>query len=467
MQASMVVRDKPGRSSPWLRAFGLDTDRLSSIQKLILLTCLTLTLTTVVRSFADVRDYAGIDLRNRVVGARVMLAGRDPYTFFWRPGMPEEWLDPAHDWKVHRLTVPPTTLWLYAPLAPLPYRQIRVLSCLLEWLALAVSLGLLVRLVPGTQRRVYFLAIAVVFFVAGDFWRMHLERGQVYVFHLLALSFGAYYCRGRNLNSWGAGVAFGIAAAMRPNLALLAPAFLILGKWRTGLGTGLTCGSAVLLSAIASPAGIWQSYLQVGNAYYVSIWAREALPDIPLPQTNGIVEGYDFAAHLRDLVVSTSFAVLYQRWRQEGVLPGLDLGMLSKGMMAVISVGLLALLFFRRRTRYSPRIALALILSLALDVEFFLPQRWAYVDVVLLVPLALLAPRLLAPRTPGKVTAWLVAGSLVAALALTRDHLFVASLIRAYGVMGALAGLAIWSWARAAEPPYLQKSAVADSCKVS
>lgn len=444
MHASMTAPAEAGRTSPLLRAFGLDAERLSATQKLIVLACLMLSLTSVIRSLGDVRDYAGIDLRNRVVGARVMLAGHDPYTFHWQRGMPEEWLDPAHDWKVHRLTVPPTTLWLYAPLTPLPYRAIRLISCLLEWLALAVSLALLVRLVPRTQGRVLFLAVAVAFFVLGDFWRMHLERGQVYVFHLLALSAGAYCCRGRKLDSWGAGLAFGIAAAMRPNLMLLAPAFLILGKWRTGLGTALTCAAAVLAAAAASPAGSWQSYLRVGDAYYASVWAPETLPDIPPPQTNGIVEGYDFACHSQG-VCSASFAVFYQHGRQAGVLPAVDLGAVSKACMVGVSVALLALLWLRRKEHYSHRLALALILTVALDVEFFLPHRWGYVDVMLLLPLALLGSRLLAG---GRSAGALVLLVLVTGYCLSWHSLFVASLLRAYGVMGVLTGLAGAAWLR-------------------
>lgn len=38
--------------------------------------------------------YPGSDFRNRVVGARLMLGGIDPYLFKWQPGLSERFFDP-------------------------------------------------------------------------------------------------------------------------------------------------------------------------------------------------------------------------------------------------------------------------------------------------------------------------------------------------------------------------------------
>src|SRR5438046_2318783 len=106
--------------SPWpCRLFGLDRAQLSPLEVTLLRVAVLLTALVACLTLIDVRVRCGADLRNRVVGARVMLAGYDPYTFLWQPGMPEEWLDPVREAKVHRLTVPPPTLWLYTVIAPL------------------------------------------------------------------------------------------------------------------------------------------------------------------------------------------------------------------------------------------------------------------------------------------------------------------------------------------------------------
>ena len=100
----------------------------------------------------------------------------------------------------------------------LPYKMERLLSCFLEWLALIVSvITLLTRTIPNHRQRVLFLLAAMYFFVLSGFWRIHIERGQVYVFHLLLLSAGANLCLRYNLNSWTGGILFGLAALMRLN----------------------------------------------------------------------------------------------------------------------------------------------------------------------------------------------------------------------------------------------------------
>src|SRR5207249_2402179 len=91
------------------RLFGLEPAQLTPIERTLLRVALFVGLCALIWTYRDMRTYSGDDLRNRVVGARVMLAGYDPYTFVWQPGMPEEWLDPVYD-NVHRLTVSPPTL---------------------------------------------------------------------------------------------------------------------------------------------------------------------------------------------------------------------------------------------------------------------------------------------------------------------------------------------------------------------
>src|SRR5580704_4496517 len=93
---------------PWpLKIFGIDPRHLQPLEKIALAVGSALSFVVLMVSLSDVGRYAGIDFRNRIVGARVLLTGQDPYTFCWQPGMPEELLDPCHDFHVHRLTAPP------------------------------------------------------------------------------------------------------------------------------------------------------------------------------------------------------------------------------------------------------------------------------------------------------------------------------------------------------------------------
>src|ERR1043165_5392411 len=214
--------------------FALDPDRLSPLERTILRVALGVGVFVFAWSFwVDFRTSGGNDLRNRVVGARVMLLGGDPYTFAWHTGMPEELLDPIHEPKAHRLTVSPPTLLLYAVAAPLPYRIQRLLWFAFQWLAMIASLALLSRCVPEQRHRMILLVAATFFIVANDIWRLHLERGQMYAFELLALSAAIYCARCGAVDSVGAGIAFGLLALMRPNLAVIAPALVLMRQGRS------------------------------------------------------------------------------------------------------------------------------------------------------------------------------------------------------------------------------------------
>ncbi len=450
--------------SPWpCRLFGLDRTQLSPLEVTCLRVGALLTLLVAFLTFIDVRCDCGADLRNRVVGARVMLAGHDPYTFLWQHGMPEQWLDPVHEAKVHRLTVPPPTLCLYAAIAPLPYATQKLISWTCEWLALLASVALLVRAIPLHRQRVFFLLGAVLFLVVSDVWRLHVERGQVYVLHLLALSLAVHFCRKRQLDSVAGGLALGILALLRPNMLLFAPAFLVLRRWRTATSLIGTFAVGVLVTLPFMPASTWPSYLAMGEQYYRSIWAGDTMPDIAWAEHPTVAEGFDFSRSLTN-VESSSVAVLYESVRQRAGLPHLDLGRLSKALMLLLGATLLVVLWFRaNRLRQLPGYdetrlltqpvrppwgeALALMVVLTLDTEFCLPHRWGYVDVMLLAPLALMLPVLCRPdRASQQALALVLLGLVAGQMGQHFVPLYVANLLRSWLVLGALSVLALTCW---------------------
>lgn len=73
--------------------------------------------------------YIGTDLRNRVVGARLVIEGIDPYFFKWTPVWSERFCDPLDDPNnlLSRVSVPPTVLALHSVIARLPYLQQKIL----------------------------------------------------------------------------------------------------------------------------------------------------------------------------------------------------------------------------------------------------------------------------------------------------------------------------------------------------
>ncbi|MHA2017027.1 MAG: hypothetical protein ACTSXY_02005, partial [Promethearchaeota archaeon] len=90
--------------------------------------------------------YGALDLRNRVVGVRVLLNEEDPYFFKWEQDTPEEFVD-ARDFysnfPMSRLTVPPSVLLLHSPFASIPYKTQQILWAFIQWLLLLLSIILL------------------------------------------------------------------------------------------------------------------------------------------------------------------------------------------------------------------------------------------------------------------------------------------------------------------------------------
>ncbi|HZZ79598.1 MAG TPA: glycosyltransferase family 87 protein [Gemmataceae bacterium] len=418
--------------------FALEPERLTPLERTLLRLALVVTVFVLYWTIRDNRVHPGDDLRNRVVGARVMLTGEDPYTFIWQPGMPETLLDPVYDKDAHRLTVSPPTLLLYAPLGPLPWRVIRLVSFVAEWLAMLGSLMLLVRSLPEQRQRVLLLLAAVLFIIATDVWRLHLERGQVYVFQLLALSAAIYWSRRGDVDLLIAGVALGVLGLMRPNLLVIAPALLLTRRWRMSVAMLATVAVGVLATLPALPASSWQAYLAVGDQYYRSIQGSPIV-EMQRPQHEGPVEGVEFAGpHSLRNIESSSFAVLWASQHDLGLVRMLNLALVSKAILAILASALLALAWLRRND--SLVASFALIVVLALDTEFFLPHRWGYADVMLLAPLALVLPDLLRvneEKTPMPVSVPLaiVVLGLISGPLVQQFDLYVATLLRSWLVM--------------------------------
>jgi hypothetical protein len=449
----MYAITSPGR---WLCAlFAVNPNEIGIFAKVALAVALVLTIATGVFTYLQSRHDGGGDMRNRIVGARVMLAGYDPYTFVWQPGMPEEWHDPvralSRDPRLPRLTTTPPTLWFYASIANLPNAWIRKLAFAVQWAALLGSVCLLVRTLPTQRLRVLFLLGVVFFFILSDFWRADLHLGQLFVIQLLPMSFAVHCCVRRGLDSIPAGLAFGLLALIRPNLLLFVPAFLILGCWRN---TAATIGVFVVGVLAPTPfmnSTTWPSYFAMGESFYLAQWNPESLPDAPPMvkiERGTRVDGFVYELTPNTVSTSSSFPVLYEKIRGRAHLPLVDLGLVCKATLALIGAFLLTLLLIRRSS-YSGRPALALIVTLTLMTEFFLPHRWHYADMMELVPLALLLPTLLDEKQPAYVALFLVLlGLTVGAMGQVTLPLYLTRVMRSWLVMGTLVALAVRLWLR-------------------
>ncbi len=353
----------------------------------------------------DAMNSPGTDLRCRVVGARAMMLGMDPYFMPARSDQLQTLQDPDRYAAVcTRCTYAPSLLCLYAPLANLPYRAQRYIWFGIEWCALAGSIALLRATLPGRPIKNVFTAIAILFFADGVFWRLHLERGQYYVFIGFLFSLTARLCLGKSAGEnprardrWWVGIPLGIAAALRLTpLAALLPLW-VAGFRRTAVGAAIIFAACIAATLPIAGPGLWRSYfrsvsiqshLRFDGDYLSS--ERAQLP--PLPAT---AEGMTFKRWVEIPCANVNLAMdvlqpLSDRFRW---MPGRDRWPFidQAGAAAVCLLFPIAL----RRRALGPAEKLAAAFLCVLAVEFFLPMRISYADILFLAPIGLLIPSML------------------------------------------------------------------------
>lgn len=429
--------------------------RLSAGQRTIFVAAMLFMLAIAGLTARDATRYAGLDLRCKTTGARAILRGLNPYNFPWKPGDAPELCDP---WRripgPTRTTYPPPLELLYVPLANVAYGLQRVLWYGLEWIAMLLTLILGMRVATGRPAgKIWFFAVAVFLFVGDMAWRLHLERGQYYIFVtlLLMMAFAHVLAHEERLTT---ALALGTAIAFRPTFGLIA-VLLFLGRRRRLALQSLAV--AALLCLVTVPiVGVdgWRAYFKL-VAYHSALHPLDVLqrdfgPELSVSK---VAEGIDFAPYLQADTGNVSFRTFYVYW-----LRGTRLSYESLGRLLAVVTAILAgaAAWWAGRRRLAARWLLVLALLGTLVVEFFVaPERNAYGDVLLLPFIALLAP--VWRRLPALVPAGAIA---LAACTLASSHVGFATLLdwpvmgpvmnwlRNLGVLGGAAlalAVAFWS----------------------
>jgi len=134
-----------------------------------------------------------VDLRNRVVGARLEKDGRLPYFYKWRPGDGLRYYDPRNfdHWKASNITASPFLHHLLSPVADLPQSTLLAGWLVSEYLILALMTVLCFFLADTTLQKQTVIMVSILFLLTSA-WKFHVSVAQVYLWiPALALSFYA------------------------------------------------------------------------------------------------------------------------------------------------------------------------------------------------------------------------------------------------------------------------------------
>ena len=331
--------------------------------------------------------YGGIDLRNRVVGARLLLDGRDPYFTKWDEETPDYFLDGRdyYDLPVSRCTVTPSLLLLHMPLAKISYKTQQYIWFALQEILLLVSIFLLAKMAKEHYKIV--LIIGFMFQFGGYFWRFHVANGQIYVLFLFLITL-AYLIDGsaRKNSSFWSGFVLGITAVWRPPVLIMGLPFLIFKKWKLLLGGICGIFTGFIPSVFFSGWQTWKNYfsaMRIIEKFHIGIF------DVSFhihPRAN-FVEGVKnsfFSADVPGLDTSVQ-GILYNKFN-------LVVNSACLWIALILISIILCFPLIRNRTKEISRETLFLGGSVLLFMsEFFLPgARLSYNNVLWFFPVSLL-----------------------------------------------------------------------------
>jgi len=326
----------------------------------------------------------GIDLRNRIVGARLMQAALDPYHFKWTPGEPEIWLDPLDkpESPITRTSVPPSVLAALTPIASLPYRYIRLLWLAVQWGCLLGTLFLLSKCTTSKEKAYLVWSVGLLFSLSYS-WRNHVEVGQIYIIYSFFIALAhflmfKFHVSGKILG----GALLGTTASMKlPLLIVLIPMF-IFRRWRILSGFLIGVLVAVGGSIFMGGAEVWENYFSAMRVHGFIEYSWEMLPKAVYPER---IEGMtNLLKHLSGSP-DTSMLGLFNKYFEVNISTVL--------MPVVIIISLFAALFLWKNRKKQPSISLIFLIGLVFVfiADFFLPgPRYGYQDVIWILLLGMI-----------------------------------------------------------------------------
>ena len=241
--------------------------------------------------FNNVLKYGSIDLRNRIVGARLLSTEYSPYFFKWNKDISDRLLDPMQptNVKVGFTSVTPDVLFLLSSFSWLDYKYVKIIWFFFQYFFfLYIAVFFFFR--AKERWRKYLIIILSLFFIAqSSAWRMYVERGQIYIFYafLLCLVY-QLYSSSFKYKEFFSGALLGFGVFLRPLFVLIFLPFLINRKTKFIYG-GIAGFFIGLLIAIAlSKVSIWQDYFLAMKS-----WSEVQLAGIQLSSGDfsPIVEG--------------------------------------------------------------------------------------------------------------------------------------------------------------------------------
>jgi len=367
----------------------------SKIVKYLIIFAFIVTFFSLAIDIFNTLNYRGSDLRNRVVGARLVLEGIDPYFFKWHNGLPETLYDPMDNpvETLSKLSVPPTVIALHMPIANLSYLQQKIIWLVVQWTVFATIISIFFKSSKNKAKRFLIIGLGIVF-ANSLFWRFHVNSGQIYIIYIGILSISWLLSQQQfKYKEVASGFFAGITAAFRPPYILIFVFFLIHRKYSFIVGGVAGIIFAVLSSCAVTGTFIWRQYMlaMASMTGFINLNNLNTyLPKIDYKSINypHIVEGFNF--QIRNPLESHFLAnsSLFNVLNAIDVSGKKELLVISFVFTFAILCGL-GIKYSSQQTDFQQIFLFSIVLCLI--GEFFIPiGRYSYYDIQWLLPLLII-----------------------------------------------------------------------------
>lgn len=231
-------------------------------QKIITAIVSVLILFGAIKSAYYTVHYGGIDLRQRVVAARVLNSEESAYFFKWSPGQSERLIDEnvRKNLDINGVTVAPGGLYVQKLFSSFNYPLLRMVWSVFQYLLLiAIFIFFLGNKKVTANNKFLIFSVGGIFFLCSPIWFLNIERGQIYILYaFLFCSIFFLYKSTQPFLVFVSGLLIAIAIYCRPTFAVLLVPLILVYK-RTAI-FGFICAAIPLLFHAVSHLSLWKDY---------------------------------------------------------------------------------------------------------------------------------------------------------------------------------------------------------------
>jgi hypothetical protein len=241
----------------------------------LLLLAITVFIPHLYYSYYLMLDNQTHDLHMRIIGSRLMEAGKNPYSYYWQPGDSIFLYDSNQSVlsDANGVTSTPFVLWLQKPLLQLGYCNIRLVWWMVQELLLFLTMWLALCIPSNRKKQLLTLIVTCIFFLYSPIAWLNIVTGQLYTFYAFVFMLSSYLLLNQKRNM--AGFLYPIISLVRPFFIVSLIPLLDFSKKKI-IAVVAGCAIALLLFFIPNKT----TWLQYNDA--MKVYATE--------NTNGFTE---------------------------------------------------------------------------------------------------------------------------------------------------------------------------------